>query len=65
MSKEGLSERGTGPWRVDLWGAGKFWYIEHDVTGNRKRIGPVRTHGVNYYDLAQRECSRRNKKEFT
>ena len=62
MTREGLSSVDTGPWRVDLWGAGKFWYIEHEITGKRKRIGPVRTKGTNYFDEAHAECARRNKK---
>lgn len=48
-----------GPWQIphtdDM-----FWYIYNTITRKYKRIGPVRTSGINYHDRAVAEAKRRN-----
>lgn len=57
------TRRRSGAWRVEAIfdGRGKYgaWYLVSD-DGRKKRIGPVRGRGKNYYDLAKREADRRN-----
>jgi len=51
---------GTGPW----WAVSfkdMNWWIWNEITGRRRKIGPVRLKGTNYFDRAVEEADRRNK----
>ena len=56
---------GTSPWNVHQ--VGDCWYIQHEDPGKgrkgRRLIGPVRTRGTNYFEVAAAEAERRNKAE--
>lgn len=41
-----------------------YWYILNTKTGTTKIVGPVKTKGVNYFDLASEEAKTRNEKEL-
>lgn len=53
---------GPGPWRTVITGAPHpgYWYIFNCITQNFKRIGPVGSQRVNYYELAHQEARKRN-----
>ena len=54
---EGVIE---GPWQVGSK-HDHFWYIINTINGKKRKIGPVRKSGTNYYDRAHAEAIRRNK----
>jgi len=55
-----------GPWHVILFGQNDApidpwaWYIVNTETGLVKKIGPVKLHGLNYYDRAVEVARQRN-----
>jgi hypothetical protein len=53
------------PWKIDHSVAqlsNPYWQIINTETGRTKKIGPVQSKGVNYFDRAAKECRRRNDK---
>lgn len=52
---------GDGPWHVQLIGTHWFVYnVEKRGRKAQRRIGPARTRGKNYFDLAMAEAEKRN-----
>ncbi len=48
----------SGPWKVMQFGLN--WYVYRNEK-RKKKIGPVKMRGRNYYDVAVKEAERRNK----
>lgn len=48
-----------GPWGVDY--IGRFWFVIHRNNGRIKRIGPIGSPRINYFDRAMEEADRRNR----
>jgi hypothetical protein len=55
-----LTGSSDGPWYVGSKPNGIWWYIVNSQTHTSKKIGTVKSRGVNYYDLAVQEAQRRN-----